>query len=251
MNLVIEDVVYSHFRLKLNKSIDLAKMWSFIVSNNPGRENTYHNTQHMKHMAAIACYLFENSDAYKVMSPAEQHLQTNLLLIACCWHDYGHSAGKTTDVENIRVASDAFMEWFETNWVSMVPYLIGKKVTEGKSEDEREAANLAMIVLDIIKVTEFPFVHRPHGTLQMCARDADLLYTFDTDTGKIVHGLYMELKSSGKFPQGFSFMNFMNRQADFLDSCEHFTPLGKQIHETMKADVLARQFEWAESQGFA
>jgi len=249
MNLVIEDVVYSHFSLKLNKSIDLAKMWSFIVSNNPGRENTYHNTQHMKHMAAIACYLFENSDAYKVMSPAEQHLQTNLLLIACLWHDYGHSAGAKPDNENIKFACDAFIEWFDSVRAEMVPFLSGLPAKEER--DTELAFEYAKIIIDILRVTEFPFVHRPHGTLQMCARDADLLYTFDTDTGKIVHGLYMELKSSGKFPQGFSFMNFMNRQADFLDNCEHFTPLGKQIHETMKADVLARQFEWAESQGFA
>lgn len=251
MNLIIKDVVQSHFVKKLNNSLILAKMWSFITNTNPGSGNTYHNTAHMKNMAAIAVFLLENSDEYKAMSPEDQHLYSGLLLIACCWHDYGHSAGRYPDDVNIQNAIDSFMDWYTSNALEVIPYLRGSSGELTGEPDLNEAARYARIVKDILRCTEFPFVHAPTTILQKCARDADLLYTFDTDTGRIVHGLYMELKSSGKFPRGFSFMHFMSKQAEFLNNCEHFTPLGKQFHAAMKDNVLARQFAWAESQGFA
>lgn len=249
MNLVIKDVVLNHFTKRLNNSLPLAKMWSFIVNTNPGASNPYHNTQHMKHMAGIAVFLLENSDEYKAMSKADQHLYSTLLLIACCWHDYGHSAGRYPDDVNIHNAGEAFVAWFNTEWDEMLTYATGTTYYIDTPAGMAEAVKYSRLILEILKVTEFPFVYNPTTILQKCARDADLLYTFDHNTGQIVHGLYLELKSSGKFP--FSFMSFMHRQAEFLDSCEHFTPLGKQIHAAMKDEVLAEQFAWAESQGFA
>lgn len=253
MNLVIEDVVKSHVTKKLNVSLVLAKMYSFIVSNNPGGENTYHNTRHMKRMAGIAGFLLENDPFFETLTPQQQHTESTLLLIACLWHDYGHSAGQKTDVENIQFANAAFLEWFDEMWPEMVPYVASKDTFKVYDKTDPEGIELAVkyakAVAELLKVTEFPFVHQPRTVLEKCIRDADLLYTFDVNTGEIVHGLYLELKSSGKFP--FSFMSFMHRQSEFLDSCEHFTDLGKQIHATMKHDILARQFAWAESQGFA
>jgi hypothetical protein len=253
MNLVIEDVVKSHSIKKMNSSLELAKMWLHITGTNPGGENPYHNNTHMKRMAGIAGFLLESDPFYATLTPDQKRIESTLLLIACLWHDYGHSAGKKPDLENIQFATEAFMNWFNGAWPEMIMYLEGKDHATLNKDDEEGAVKLAAkyakVISELLKVTEFPFVHQPRTVLEKCIRDADLLYTFDVNTGQIVHGLYLELKSSGKFP--FSFMSFMHRQSEFLDSCEHFTDLGKQIHATMKDDVLARQFAWAESQGFA
>jgi hypothetical protein len=221
-------------------------MWVYILTNNPGAKNTYHNDRHMYRMAGIAVFLYRNSEEYANMSAHSRHVSETLLLIACLWHDYGHSAGAKPDAENIQFAIESFTTWWIQNAAELVPYIAGNTFFS-----EEKAVNYALIISDLLRVTEFPFVHTPKNTLEFCIRDADLLYTFDTDTGNIVHGLYLELKSSGKFPAGFSFMNFMSKQAEFLDNCTHFTGLGRQLHADMKDDVLARQFAWAESQGFA
>lgn len=244
MKSFIDDVVKQYATEKLNQSYALASMWGNIAAFNPGKDNPYHNNRHMLRMAGIAVYLFRNSDEYALMEIEVQELRELILFLACLWHDYGHSAGVKPDVENIQYAIAAFEMWWEHNWMSFSP---------ARPEDTTDKFRAVLVekVTTTIRVTEFPFVHEPTTLEQRCIRDADLLYTFDTNTGEIVHGLYLELKKAGKFPKGFSFMQFMSKQAEFLDGCEHFTTLGQTIHAAMKDEVLAEQFAWAESQGFA
>lgn len=251
MNLVIEDVVKSHVTKKLNSSIELANMWGHIAATNPSARKPYHNNRHMHRMAGIAGFLFENTDTYAGYTTSQRHVDSTLLFIACLWHDYGHSAGLVSDAENIQFATQSFKMWWADNCADMVQYIYQPSAMFKEKSVEILANQAEREIVRLMWVTEFPFVHDPKTPMEFCIRDADLLYTFDEDTGKIVHGLYMELKSSGKFPPGFSFMNFMDRQYAFLNSCTHYTGLGRQIHNDMKDDVLARQFAWAESQGFA
>lgn len=216
----IDDAVENVLFLKRLKAYGLLEMWDHIRLTNSGAQNPYHNNRHMFKMAQLALALYENSDLHP------NTVWPRIIVMACLWHDYGHSGGLFPDAVNIDVAVAGFHQWVDDH-----PGEAGEHI----SKVER-----------LIRVTEFPFIHHPQTIPEQCVRDADLLYTFSDDTGVIVEGLYQELIP--KLPAGTSFLDFTGLQRKFLSEAKFYTPEGQAIYEATWERVLKEQVDYAKSQ---
>jgi hypothetical protein len=214
------------FKVRLEK-LGLLFVHDFIRIHNPGR-NTYHNTTHMLGVAEMATRLWDIE-----VGPAEHDEAGNCLeelVVAALFHDFDHSAGELPDKENI---ADAKLG---------IEQMLDRKEYDGQ-------VGLYMIMDDgfipavhrLMDVTEYPFVHEPVSTSEKIIRDADILYTFQSRTGPIVHGLYRELMKSGRLTIGMTFGQFLEGQQGFLDGVQMFTKTGAVLKEALTAKVIAEQ----------
>lgn len=244
MTTFLEDAVGEYVTSAIRSEPLLAEMWQFIRTTNPGADNPYHNNTHMQRMAGNAVMLLQFSEEYQAQTPAIQKRWTAMTLIAGLWHDYGHSGGKVDDAKNIQVAVDAVRNYLTLRVSDFADYFANMD----PNRTQRLMTLFAVTceeIFETIRVTQWPFVRDPKTVIQKCIRDADLLYTYGSDTGAVVYSLYTELKTAGKFPADASFDDFMVRQADFIDGCVFFTPKGKELHAILKDNVLQAQLAYA------
>lgn len=209
------------------KQMGLTFVADFVKKNNPNL-NAYHNTAHMLGVARIAVELW---DVENVLDDGQYSLEH--LIVACLFHDYDHSGGTQTDAENIEDA------------------LLGIEQMLTGNECEKEELFYQILQNDfvdrvkaLIRVTEFPFVRTPVYLAEKIIRDADILYTFQSRTGGIVEGLFLELKQCGKLPAGMKLKEFLQGQETFLEGIEMFTTVGDTIKKQMTYSVIQAQREW-------
>jgi len=223
-NCVSKFIADSLFDRKLFK-LGLMDMWNHIQSNNLSSQLPYHNNNHMYRVAQLALTLLHEEPAFQGVNDTTKREYEQDIIIACLWHDFGHSGGVKTDAENIEYA------------VLMMCSYIQHTMIIGRHQMD--------CIVDLIRCTQFPFDIYPRTFLQRVIRDADLLYTFDNDTGPIVEGLYLELKP--KLPEGWTFQRFLEAQTDFHNGVELFTETGKHIHATLKERIIKAQIEYGQS----
>jgi hypothetical protein len=223
----------------------LQAMAVHIATYNLGDNNPYHNTKHMREMTAVALMLYR-SDSHE-RNPMAM-VDELIILVAGLWHDFSHTGGIQADAVNIQIACDSMETWVRQLWSEIVPMIYSS--TNEMVYQENMMAVFIEAARDAIRVTEYPFVRTPTTLVQKCLRDADLLYTYSDDTGRIIHGLYLELKQAGKLPEGMTFPDFLKGQSTFLNGCEFFTPTGKAFHELHVDEILELQWKYARDQGF-
>jgi HD superfamily phosphodiesterase len=124
----------------------IRELKQIILQNNPGNINPYHNLEHT---------YFVMDTCYKIMK--SQKLDSTELLIAAAFHDWGHSAGKLSDAQNIERALSGYQ-----NYINQLPL--------HKSD----------LVIQLIKSTQFPYEKEPDNwnelePLVKILRDADRL----------------------------------------------------------------------------
>lgn len=211
----------------------LAGMWMFIRTSNPGKRNPYHNTEHMKQVAILAIRLLHGDREFLTWSPNKRYMYTVACLMACLWHDYAHSGGMSTDEENVDTAIRHFEEWWYGNILQNLQLSLNSR---------QSPEQFKCYVVKLIRCTQYPFIHSPADLVSKCIRDADLLYTFSSDTGDIIHGLYKELKH--KLPCRMQLSDFFSEQIKFHKGAVLFTDLGRQIHAALKPAILKEQTAW-------
>lgn len=212
------------------RQLGLFGMWEHIQKTNPSANLPYHNTKHMQGVAILAWKIYNAMPNYQDPGNLGRYQELKALLIACLWHDYDHSGGKEVDSVNINRAIAGFDKW---NTSARRDRGIGTQIIEKAKQ--------------IIQVTEFPFVHYPDFHLEKIIRDADLLYTFSDNTGMIVFGLFSEMLQAGKFPEGFTFDDFLKGQRNFLSNAQFFTNIGDEIAKTHTERVLGLQIQYGET----
>jgi HD domain len=146
----------------------------------------YHNAFHALSVTARAITLFPNVDA-SVQDIVEMQ---RTLAVAALLHDYGHSLGKLTDEENVRVAMS-----FARNAVLCSP-----------SDLFRDRERTAQEVERLIACTQYPFVTPPDTLLERLLRDADLAQSLELDFDATV-SLFRALKTEIETSQGQTITN--------------------------------------------
>lgn len=234
MNQLISDqrqsIIFNEFLL----SRGLMDMWKHVEATNPGRDNAYHNTRHMQEVAQLSLDILRVTPEYLTMTAEERTFSEIVVVVAGMWHDYGHTAGRLTDAENIKIATAAFID-----------YLIAADAVEISAPSPLvQYSNdlLADRVSDVLFVTEFPFIYTPTSIEQRVVRDADLLYTFSNETCSILGGLYAEILPK---LNGMSFTEFVQGQKAFHDSVVLYTLPGKAIHSQQAPRIIQAQSEYA------
>lgn len=225
----VEDILF----LRKLEQLGLTPMWEYIARSNPAKVNGYHDTVHMFEVAKLAWKIWSVEVGEQSRANDHYDLTLKALMIACLWHDYDHSAGYLPDVENIKVALTSL-----DHWRALPEYI---EVAEEIFKDLQ-----AWRVGELIRVTEFPFVHEPMYMAEKIIRDADLLYSFADATGPILNGLYTELANAGKFPPEVTFQRMIEGQAKFHDEVQLFTHTGLAIHRELKQAVIKEQTKYGQ-----
>lgn len=200
-------------RAQLNallRRYELSNLKQYVDINNPSRHLPYHNNQHMQEVALNAVKLYrmeeDNGELPCSLGPRADEMT---LLIAGLFHDYGHSGGLLPDHANIAMACEmlkAYVSKYEPN----IP------------------ARVLADAIDLIKVTEFPFVHEPKTSLQRIFRDADLLGFLEADGPvNVIHGLRLEMNVKAEKP--LSQMEMYERQVQYVDNIKLFTKSAQQL----------------------
>lgn len=151
----------------------------------------YHMWRHMFDVALVTNTLAKTCGANQ-----------KVLMIASLLHDYGHSLGKKPDKENI-------------NCAIINAGILMKKYNVKLSEEE------CLYVLNLINVTEYPFVHEVTTIEQKIIRDADLtmsLMPLDYD-------VRLQAEMRHKFPEIVITRDEMKK---FALSCEIYTDYTKE-----------------------
>lgn len=223
--------------LRKIEHLGLKPMWDHICRTNTARGNEYHNTEHMFGAAKLASKIWDvEVGANECASDTPEYRFVDVV-VALLWHDFDHSGGKQSDVENIEDACSAFDHFVD------LPEFLELNTALGYVDGMDHS------VKALIRVTEFPFVHEPRYIAEKIVRDADLLYSFTDNTGPILHGLYQELSKSGRLPEDMSFMDMIQGQTKFHNEVQLFTQTGLDIHTDLKAEVIREQVAYGRKIG--
>lgn len=182
---------------------NLTDVADYIAAHDTGLP--YHNAAHCRSVA-LRCFDLAMMAGTPVFFEQDEIV---VLLCAALFHDFGHKGSTVTDSVNVETAKAAAVKYLTFN------------ATREFYEDEVNA------ILELITVTEFPFIHDPQNLLQQIIRDADLMQCFDPDgISTIFDGLYQELEVKlGKLTP----MQKYEAQMNFLRSATFFTEPGKAI----------------------
>lgn len=172
---------------------------AYVAEHNPSNDIPYHNQAHLftvtKWCGRLAGMLG--------LSVEEERP----LILAAIFHDFDHSGGKLEDSENIERAVAGLNKFCDIHFVS---------------NSTRDAAT------QIIRVTEYPFIHEPQTTAQKIIRDADLLQSIEPNFEEVlVEGLRKELEV--KFQRKLSRSEFCEKQVEFLQGVKFYTTQAEVI----------------------
>ena len=215
------ELIPAHREAKILEAIQICRYHDILnelkaaSSNDALDSNPYHNYYHTCCMIvnADAAVNWYNRDPRNILIDIASHQE---LLIACIFHDIGHTAGQYNDTVNIAKAMGAALN------ATFYPHI-------RKSE-----------VLNLIAVTEFPFIRKPTTLTQQIIRDCDLLQVLEPDWAEMIFvGLYTELKNNPKF-HDLTPRAFFKLQVEFLHSAEFFTEWFDKTKRTQWSDVLQR-----------
>lgn len=126
--------------------------FTLFMKNNSSINAPYHN---LYHSLCVMYNAFEISQSYLIFTEEEKRG----LLIACLFHDFGHSQGRLTDEYNIRIAIDYF------------------------SSISLESQETNSLIIGLIKATQHPSVFEVDdlSQLQKIISDADLMQVFENN----------------------------------------------------------------------
>lgn len=194
----------------LLKRYDLFGVREYVDTNNPSRYMPYHNNQHMQEVAlnAVKLYRMEEDNCQPVAAFGPRFDEMTLL-VAGLFHDYGHSGGLLPDKANIAMACEILNVYAHKQGADL-PGQVCKEAIE------------------LIRITEFPFVHEPKTSLQRILRDADLLgFLGPHGPYNVISSLRLEMNVKAEKP--LSPMEMYERQVEFVKDVTFFTKSAQQL----------------------
>lgn len=220
---ILVDILHRRAKFThLIKKYDLEYVWDYVLENNSGANNTYHNNDHMMYVAVKAVELFN----LETFNSGDTEMPIPVLLVAGMLHDVHHSGGEEEDEVNIERALAALDSMAGT---------LDAQHYEGFSRD----------VESVIQVTQYPFILDPETLEEKCVRDADVLYHCEPHgVGTILEGLRSEMVA--KLGRLYSRREFVEGQAKFVANLQLFTNVGKLEFETCGPLALTAMQQYAE-----
>lgn len=184
---------------------------------NPSAEAPYHNNNHMSVMTDIAAGIY-----LKDVGNVDKHDLT-VIITAGMLHDFGHSAGRLKDKDNIALALEGYDLYRQDHGK------VEATVREKFDHDVRSA----------IICTEFPFVHEPKTLPERCLRDADILYACMTQDPEII---LTELRKEIEVSLGrkVSRQDMCEGQKAFFDKARLYTRTGQELWDSHAAKFIKK-----------
>ena len=181
------------FSLKLEE-LELNDLYKYIIDNNKGAINPYHNNYHLK---SVCKFVIKGCKYYEIDKD-----KTKLVVSASLFHDFDHSGGKfKNDDDNIKLAINGFKKW------------------SNLSEDDNK------LIIELIKTTRYPYIKECTTKMEKIIRDSDILQgPFSKDYfNKIVYALADELKIDKA--------KMLEFQVNFLESTKFCTNWADSLYK--------------------
>lgn len=177
----------------------LKQAFKYVIENNKGWDNPYHNNQHTMDVFNNVMKLSYMYDLPKA--------DRNILGVASLFHDFNHSGGKLKDDENIENAIKGLTKF------------------GGEIIDIDEVA-------DLILYTQFPSVTKPKTLSQQIIVDSDMMSIFEmTDWfNKVVVALSKEFNNT--------ISKQLDVQLGFVQNMVLYTEYGKKLQEENTTGML-------------
>lgn len=178
----------------------LKEAFKYVLENNKGYDNPYHNNQHLLGVFNNVMNMASYYDLTKV-----EKLEVGL---AALFHDFNHSGGKLKDSENIELAIKGITDF---------------------SEVQHDIDN----IIDLISYTEFPHQKTPTTLQQQILVDSDLIGIFQIDDwfNNIIFALSLEY--------GNTINEQIDGQIKFMESLELNTEYGKLLQENKSQKIIS------------
>jgi len=138
----------------MNNNKIINKAICFIIENNKGNYNPYHNYEHL-----ITVYNSAMEIAKKELFTFEYEENEIILAISSLFHDFNHLGIKTNDKNNIALAIEGFELFYKDNI---------EKINEIQKLE----------IIKLIQSTEFPYKKNASAVLIKIIRDADMSSLF-------------------------------------------------------------------------
>lgn len=205
------------------RQMGLCQIFDWVKEHNPSGKLGYHNNDHLYHVGRLAGTLMEHS-----YSNVDEDMCR--AIVAGMFHDINHSGGKITDFANVEHAEAMFLYFREQVIEGKIPMNNRMKALMFADLYPREEGNT---IAAAIRATHWPWLPlRDMTYAQKCLRDADLLYSIDTDLDPvaIAKGLYEEVNAIRK--EKLSQLTFLENQKKYLNTCPKMqTPAGEVLFE--------------------
>lgn len=187
-------------------NIEKLPVYDWVMKNNKGNNNPYHNNIHLKRVTNF--FIDGISNHYYTLD------YINMFITASLFHDFNHKGVNTTsDSDNIKLAIDGFLEY--NNTFNKIDHSV-------------------TIIIDLIKSTEYPYKHNNLTQIEQLLRDSDILQGFFTDDyiDDVVYPLADELYIDR--------FEMLNNQFKFLDNLEFGTKWAQNKFESVKDSLKLR-----------
>ncbi len=178
-------------------------IYDYIIDNNIGDKNPYHNNEHLLFVYKNAMNLFSIYKKEYELKYADK----NELGYAALFHDFNHSGGKLKDNENIDLAIKGFNKYVD------------------KYNIDINTENVTNIIIS----TEFPHKDIELDILKKIIRDSDTIGGVSDNWFEIVTSLSNEY--------GKTFSEFIPIQLEFLDSVKFNLPYSNDILNKRKTII--------------
>lgn len=191
---------------------NLGEARDFVVEFNKAYNLPYHNTKHCMTVARLCHDLLSMDDLFYTAH------DYRLVICAALFHDFDHT-GNDPDINNIENAVTGFLQ-FCAEYPSVF------------------SAYDRYVIENIIRVTEFPFVHEPKTGLEKIIRDADVLQIFEPDHIRVsLYSLRRELEDKLKSTLQLNF--YLEKQKDFVSGIQWYTKAAKRIAQDSMPALFA------------
>lgn len=184
----------------------LQKALKFIVENSSSNYLPYHNLNHLLTVLKYSDLIAHGEEVY--------YDQRTSLHLASLFHDVNHSGGKLKDSENIDNAISSFQQFFS-------------------QKDSGLSASVISEVIQLIKVTEFPYTkaHSATTSMEKIIRDADMMQQFEYNwINQTTLGLASE--------SGINIKDFIPKQRHFLEDIQFLTKTGRNLKKEKWGKVM-------------
>jgi hypothetical protein len=180
---------------KTIKKLDLGIVYNYVMSNNTGNINPYHNNFHLESVAKTALELCEkyygNDTGIKKLPINDDVIR--LVITAALFHDMNHTGSGKDDSINITIAKNCFYDFVLSN-------------------PDMFSASETFIIYDLIDATLYPYIidNNNLNLLQKIIRDSDILQGMlcQNYIQGVVRALSLEI--------GISFEQMISGQESFL-----------------------------------
>lgn len=196
------------------KLTSLGRIVGYVLAPENDTHLGYHNPGHCMRVAMRA---------WELANLEGETEDVRLLIIAALFHDFGHT-GKRPDIDNIEIAV--------------------KGMRDCPAVQEEFCLTDIRTIEQLIRVTEFPFIHDPKTPHEKIIRDADMMESFEPYHIKtILYNLREELEGvQGKV----SVKEAAEMQERFIANIDMLTDSGRLIWQRTKPFMLDSMYRHAE-----